>query len=143
MQFLSIVALLVSGLIHLIPVTGAIGASRLFQLYGIEVVDPNLAILLQHRALLFGILGALMLIAIPIKSLRFTAITIGFLSASSFVCIATLVGNYNDAVHRVVIADVIVSVLLTLGFFAELRYRKLKSTGPAPSARDHAMSPRS
>lgn len=70
MRYLSIVALLFAGVIHLLPVPGVMGVSTLARLYGIEVNDPNTAILMQHRALLFGVLGALMLTAIALPWLR-------------------------------------------------------------------------
>ena len=51
MKHVSIVALLVAGIIHLLPVPGVMGASTLARLYGIEVNDPNTAILLQFGRL--------------------------------------------------------------------------------------------
>ena len=120
MKYVSIVALLVAGLIHLLPVPGVMGASTLARLYGIEVNDPNTAILLQHRALLFGVLGVLMLSAIALPGLRVTALTVALFSAASFVVVATAVGGYNPAIGRVVVADVLASVLLAAGLIAEV-----------------------
>lgn len=120
MKYVSIVALLVAGIIHLLPVPGVMGASTLARLYGIEVNDPNTAILLQHRALLFGVLGVLMLSAIALPSLRVTALTVALFSAASFIVVAIAVGGYNPAIGRVVVADVVASVLLAAGLVAEL-----------------------
>ncbi len=120
MKYVSIVALLVAGLIHLLPVPGVMGASTLARLYGIEVNDPNTAILLQHRALLFGVLGGLMLSAIALPWLRVTALTVALFSAASFIVVAITVGGYNPAIGRVVVADVVASVLLAAGLVAEL-----------------------
>ena len=53
--------------------------------YAVEVNDPNTAILLQHRALLFGVLGVLMLSAIALPGLRVTALTVALVSAASFI----------------------------------------------------------
>ena len=44
------VCLLVVGVIHLLPIAGVVGASRLSALYGIAVAEPNLELLLRHRA---------------------------------------------------------------------------------------------
>ena len=103
MHHLTVAALLVAGLIHLLPVPGVLGAGTLARLYGIEVPDPNTAILLQHRALLFGILGVLMLAAIPFPSLRGVALWVGLASAASFV----------------VVADVVAAVALMAGLVAQ------------------------
>jgi hypothetical protein len=120
MKYVSIVALLVAGLIHLLPVPGVMGVGSLARLYGIEVNDPNTAILLQHRALLFGVLGVLMLSAIGLPWLRVTALTVALFSAASFIVVAMAVGGYNPAIARVVVADVVASVLLAAGLGAEL-----------------------
>lgn len=123
MKYVSVVALLIAGVIHLLPLPGVLGAGSLARLYGLAVSDPNTAILLQHRALLFGVLGALMLVAIPVPSLRIVALVVGLSSAASFLVVAVWVGSYNDSIHRVVVADAIASVLLVLGLCAELLLR--------------------
>jgi hypothetical protein len=120
MHYVCIVALLVAGIIHLLPVPGVMGVNTLVRLYGIEVNDPNTAILLQHRALLFGVLGVLMLSAIALPWLRVTALTVALFSAASFIVVAMAVGGYNPAIGRVVVADVVASVLLAAGLVAEL-----------------------
>lgn len=120
MKYVSTVALLVAGIIHLLPVPGLMGVSTLARLYGIEVNDPNTAILLQHRALLFGVLGVLMLSAIALPWLRVTALTVALFSAASFIVVAMAVGGYNTAIGRVVVADVVAAVLLAAGLVAEL-----------------------
>lgn len=128
MKYVPIVALLVAGLIHLLPIPGVMGASTLARLYGIEANDPNTAILLQHRALLFGVLGVLMLGAVALHWLRVTALIIGFFSAASFIVIAMAVGGYNSAIGRVVFADVVALVLLTAGLVVELWLISRKTT---------------
>lgn len=120
MKYISVVALLVAGIIHLLPVAGVMGVKALARLYEIQVSDPNTAILLQHRALLFGVLGALMLSAIALPWLRVTALTVALFSAASFIVVAMVVGGYNPAIGRVVVADVVASVLLAAGLAAEL-----------------------
>ena len=120
MKYVSIVALLVAGIIHLLPVPGVMGVSTLARLYGIQVNDPNTAVLLQHRALLFGVLGVLMLSAIALPWLRVTALAVALFSAASFIAVAVAVGGYNPAIGRVVVADIVASVLLAAGLVAEL-----------------------
>lgn len=123
MNHLTAAALLVAALIHLLPVPGVLGAGTLARLYGISVAGPDTAILLQHRALLFGILGVLMLAAIPWPSLRPVALVVGLASAASFVVVALWVGGYNGAIRRVVVADVVAAVALAVGLAAHLAGR--------------------
>jgi hypothetical protein len=92
------------------------------------VKEPNTAILLQHRALLFGMLGVLMLSAIALPWLRVTALTVALFSAASFIVVAMAVGKYNSAIGRVVVADVVASVLLAAGLVAELLLIARKAT---------------
>lgn len=120
MKYVSVMALLIAGLIHLLPLPGVMGASALARLYGIEVVDPNTSILLQHRALLFGVLGVLMLGAIAVPGLRVTVLAVALFSAASFIVVALWVGGYNAAIARVIAADVVASTLLAAGLGAEL-----------------------
>jgi hypothetical protein len=61
-----------------------------------------------------------MLAAIPFESIRIAALLVGLFSAASFVLFAFFVGDFNDAIRRIVIADVAVSILLVTGLVAEL-----------------------
>lgn len=55
--------LVIVAVIHLIPVLGVLGAPQLASLYGLDFSEPNLAILMRHRAVLFGLAGAFFLFA--------------------------------------------------------------------------------
>ncbi len=120
MNHVTVAGLLVAGVIHLLPVPGVLGAGTLSRLYGIDVADPNTAILLQHRALMFGIVGVLMLAAIPWTSLRLAALSVGLASAASFIAVALWIGGFNGAITRVVVADAVATVSLVLGLVAHL-----------------------
>ena len=128
MRHLPAVALLVAGLVHLLPLPGVLGAPALQRLYGLDVTGPDLAILLQHRAVLFGVLGAFMLVAVVQPSLRVPASLVGLASAAAFVAVAWHVGGYNGAIRRVVIADIVVCVLLIAGLVAEWATRPDRTT---------------
>ena len=54
----------IAALIHLAPVIGLFNTSRMETLYGVSLSDPTMALLMRHRALLFGIVGAVMAISI-------------------------------------------------------------------------------
>lgn len=106
--------LLVAGLIHLLPLPGVFGATQLQSLYGFTIAGPDLEILLRHRAVMFGLLGALLVAAAFRPAWRALAIGAGLVSASSFIAVAMLVGSYGPAIHRVVIADIVAIVCLVL-----------------------------
>ena len=104
--------LLLVGIIHLLPVSGVLGSERLTALYGVSLSDPNLLILMRHRAVLFGLLGLFMVYAAFKPSLQPLAFLAGFLSVASFMVIAWSVGGYNESIRKVVIADVVAIVAL-------------------------------
>ena len=116
-------ALIVAGLIHLLPLSGVLGSERLATLYGLSFSDPNLAILMRHRAVLFGLLGVLLILAAFRPMLRTLAFLAGLTSVVSFLWIAATVGHYNEQVTRIVIADVIAFVCLIIGFAVHLYFQ--------------------
>jgi hypothetical protein len=118
MEWIAKAGLLIAGAIHLLPVAGVTGAERLSKLYGIDLTDPNLVILMRHRALLFGILGAVMIAAAFTPQLRFTAILAGLISAASFLIIAYMQGGYGAAIRTIVLMDWIAVAALVVAAFA-------------------------
>jgi hypothetical protein len=76
--------MLVVAVIHLIPISGFFGAAQLEALYGIEVSDPNLAILMRHRAVLFGILGTFFAYAAFVPAVQPIAFVAASVSIASF-----------------------------------------------------------
>lgn len=84
-----------------------LGSERLAALYGLSFDEPNLAILMRHRAVLFGLLGLFLLFAAfrpPFQTMAFIA---GFVSVVSFLWLAWSVGGYNAQVGRVFMADIV------------------------------------
>lgn len=108
------ILLAVVGVIHLLPLSGVLGAERLVALYGLPFDDPNLQIMMRHRAVLFGMLGAFLLYAAVRPDLRVIALVAGFTSTLSFLWLAWSVGGYNTAIGRVVAADVVAVACLVV-----------------------------
>lgn len=104
--------LVLVGIIHLLPVSGVLGVERLAVLYGISLGEPNIEILMRHRAILFGLLGVLLVYAAFQPQLQTLAIIAGLISVVSFIAIAWSVGGYNEPIRRVIIADIIALVAL-------------------------------
>lgn len=119
---ITIACLTLAGVIHLLPLPGILGAGQLTRLYGVSADDPNVGILLQHRAVLFGLLGVLLIAAAFRPDLRAVALIAGIVSAVSFLVIAWGIGGYNAQVARVVVADLLAVTLLVVA--AGIEWRK-------------------
>lgn len=119
MNWISIAALLIAAVIHFLPLAGITGATSLEKLYGLPVQNTNLLIILQHRALLFGLLGALFVIAMFKHDLRIIAMLLGLVSTLGFILLAQQQGDYNGQIMRVVKADVVVMIALLAGLANE------------------------
>jgi len=115
MRYLISLSLIITGIIHLLPITGVLGADKLAMLYGASFDDPNLTILMRHRAVLFGLLGTLLVLAAFKPSLQPLAFVFGFVSVLSFLWLAWSTGNYSIQVNRIVIADLIALGSLIVG----------------------------
>lgn len=116
-------ALVAAGVLHLLPLTGLLSAARLEALYGIPVREPALEILLRHRALMFGLLGALLIAGAFIPVLQAAAIVAALVSMIGFVAIGAAVGEWPAALRKVAIADIVAIMMLAaaLGLRAMLR----------------------
>ena len=77
-------ALLLVALIHLLPIGGAFSAPKLSSLYGVVIDDPNLEILMRHRAVVFGLLVLLFAYAAFNPATQTLAFSIGLVSVLSF-----------------------------------------------------------
>ena len=123
-SFLSATALVLVALIHLLPVPGVLGAEMLQRLYGLPVDTPDMALLLRHRAVLFGLLGVGMIASVAWPAWRPAAYVAAFVSVISFLVLAALENPAQPAIHRVIVADVLALVLLMAGAVAEWRARQ-------------------
>jgi hypothetical protein len=118
MRYLVSAMLVVVAIIHLLPLSGVVGGERLAALYGLSFDEPNLAILMRHRAVLFGLMGSFFLIAAFRPALQGIAFVGGFVSVSSFLYLAWSVGSYNAQIGRVFTADIVALACLIIGFVA-------------------------
>ena len=110
--------LVFAGLVNLYPVIGVLSTGNLTALYGIHLEGSELVILMRHRAILFGLLGSFIILSAFRPTLQSLAITAGLVSMLSFVVLAFLVGDYNQAINRAIVADIVASagLLVAIGF---------------------------
>lgn len=123
MRHLVSAMLVVVGVIHLLPLSGVLGSERLAALYGLPFDETNLAILMRHRAVLFGLLGLFLCFAAFRPAWQTIAFVAGFVSVVSFLWLARSTGGYNALVARVVVADIVALVCLIIGAGAHMSVR--------------------
>ncbi|MBM4206369.1 MAG: phosphopantetheine adenylyltransferase [Gammaproteobacteria bacterium] len=109
------VCILVVAVIHLLPVIGVSGQERLQALYGARIDSPDLLILMRHRAILFGLLGAVLVIAAFRTELQGFALIAGAVSIVSFLLIALTADSYGPQIQRVVLMDWVALVATAIG----------------------------
>lgn len=115
MRQLITVVLLAVAVIHLLPVVGVSG--RLRGLYGLGELDAQVELLLRHRAVLFGLLGAYCAWAAFVPAHQTPALLGGLVSTLSFLVLAHG-APLNAALTRVQRVDVLAFVLVLVGLAA-------------------------
>jgi hypothetical protein len=124
MRYLISVMLIIVAVIHLLPLSGLLGSERLTALYGLPFDEPNLAILMRHRAVLFGLLGLFMLFAAFRPRFQALAFVAGFVSVGSFLLLAWSTGGLNAQMARVFTADIVALICLFIGVSALIYSRR-------------------
>ena len=97
--------LIVVGIIHLLPLSGVLGGRQLEKLYGLRMEDANLLVLMRHRAVLFGVLGAFFVVAGFVPGWQPLAVGAGYVSVVSFLWLSRGASAVNAQIARVVKAD--------------------------------------
>ena len=111
MKYMAPIILVIVGLINIAPLTGAVSAATLEAMYEVDLNNGDLVILLRHRAVLFGMLGAFILYAAFHRRLQLSASIAALLSMISFVALVYLQGDGGDAIQKVVRVDLIAITL--------------------------------
>jgi hypothetical protein len=99
--------LVVVWLINFAPVIDIISAQKLESAYSVAIRGNDLEILMRHRALLFGILGAFILYSAFNPFYQPAAMIMGGVSMAGFALLVLSVGGYNEAVGKVLFIDVL------------------------------------
>jgi hypothetical protein len=120
MEYLYRLILLVTGLVHLLPFSLAFFTNRIPNSYGVSISDPNMQLLLRHRAFLFGLIFS----AIK-KKYYLAASVVGLVSMVSFICLYYWIGDINAQLQSVMWVDMLVGAALLL--ITVLYYRRSKN----------------
>lgn len=126
MEVLTKVILVLVGLINFFPVIGVTSAERLASLYGIPVTGGDLLILLQHRALLFGVLGSFIIFSAFHGPLRRAAVAMGLVSMLGFIVILLASDEHGAMLSGIAVVDAVAS--LALAVIAVSVYRNSNGT---------------
>ena len=109
--------LVIVGLINFAPVLGVLSAQRLESAYSVSMAGADMEILMRHRALLFGILGAFILFAAFVPAYQTVAMIMAGVSMVGFALLAVSTGGYNESMGRVLMADLAGIVFLLAAAF--------------------------
>ena len=118
MKWLAPAMLALVALIHLAPLAGVLGVARMEQAYGVEIPGPDLALLMRHRAVLFGLLGGFMLVAVFVPALQPWALGLALLAAGAFVLLAWTTPGHNGQLAMVARVDVAAAAFALVGLAA-------------------------
>lgn len=93
--------------IKLPPVIAAFAPSQLVRLYGISPEDKTLLTLLQHRAILLGMVGAGCALAAHIELFRWPALWAAAVSMLSFLVFCAVQRQFKGPLRKIAIMDAI------------------------------------
>lgn len=117
MELIFRICLFIAGMINVIPSLLAFLPEKISSSYGIGIPDSNLELLLRHRAVLFGIIGGIMIYSAISKRNYNLAVCIGLISMISFIILLKLSnGNINPELLKVMWIDIIGIIILLIGF---------------------------
>lgn len=116
--------LLITGIVHLLPFSFMILPGQLQKSYGVDMTDPNLQLLLRHRALFFGMIGGFLLYSVIKKRYYGLASFLGLVSMGSFVLLYYTIGGINTQLRDVMLIDIYLFfplLVITLLYFFKIR----------------------
>ena len=114
--------LILVGLINVFPLLGVLSAEVLATAYNIPAPEGDLLILMRHRALLFGVVGSIVLVSAFRRQLQPTAMVAAFVTMIGFIVLTLGSGEYGQKIYNVMLIDVFSTVLLVVA--ALLRFRR-------------------
>ncbi len=115
---------LVAGIVNFAPLIGVSSVEQLGKLYQIDILNRDVALLLRHRAVLFGIVGTLIIGAAFLPHLRTAAAIAGLVSMMSFIVLVLFLKTSNSSLMQIAWVDVFAIVALLLGFILHIALQR-------------------
>ena len=115
MELIFRITLFIAGFVNILPATIAFLPSKISKSYGFEVSNVNYQLIIRHRAVLFGIIGGLIIFSAITKKYYEISTIAGLISMMSFIIMYFLIGNINNELRKVMIIDVIATIILLIG----------------------------
>ena len=122
MNYLIASLFVIPGLINFAPIIGALSNEHLSKLYLVTDISPDIALLLRHRAFLFGIVGASIFYSAFQTNLRSYATIAGLISMVSFVVLVFALKTSNPSLIKVAWIDIIAIIILIAGYLLHIRF---------------------
>ena len=110
------ITLFAAGAINILPSILAFLPEKISNSYGIELPNVNFELLLRHRAVLFAIVGGLMVYSAVSKNFYSISVTVGLISMISFIILYFLMNGINPELEKVMKIDLIAVIVLLVGF---------------------------
>jgi len=116
MKYLEMIILILVGVVNFYPVVGVFGANQLKKMYDMDLTDSNVILLLRHRAVLFGMLGAFIIYSALTPMLMTFAYITGFASMAAFIFLALPFKDCASQIKKIVFIAAAASILLLLAW---------------------------
>lgn len=112
--------LLIVGLLNLTPVIVFFLPERTASLYGIDLAGTELTVLMRHRAILLGLLGAALIYAAFRRDVLVPVIIAAFIGKLAFLFLTYSSPGVNAEIGRVAVFDIVAVVLLAVALILHL-----------------------
>ena len=110
------ISLLIAGIVNILPALLVFFPAKIANSYGIAIPDSNYELLLRHRAVLFFIVGGLLVYSSITQKAYAISTVVGLISMLSFVLLYYLIGkNTNAQLKKVMFIDVAAIIVLFVG----------------------------
>lgn len=100
----------------MLPSILAFSPDKLSKSYGIEIPDVNFELLLRHRAVLFGIVGGILIYSAISKKHYSISVIVGLTSMVSFIVLYFLMNGINAELQKIMQIDFVAVLILIVGF---------------------------
>ena len=118
MKIFETIALLLVGLINFLPLLGILGVKHLKKLYGLDLEDTSIVLLMRHRAVLFGIIGGFIIYSVFFPIFVTVAYIFGAISMGTFVLLALPIKNHTKPIRKVFYIDMVAIIMLVLAWLS-------------------------